>query len=66
MMSKPIFDEYHILAQKEVNGINNGEFFAWIRDTYYAHRGFLPSWFGLRVFSHCEFYKVCVTHVKSS
>jgi hypothetical protein len=58
MMRNSFLEDYHILAQNEVNRMNDGQFFAWIRDVYYAHRGILPIWFGLRVYSHCDFYKV--------
>lgn len=36
----------------------NDAFFHRLRVEYYRRRGWIKSWFGLMVFSHCEFHKV--------
>lgn len=46
------------LAQTSVNFSSDDDFFSWIRSMYYLHRGFFPVWFGIRRYSHCEFFKV--------
>lgn len=53
-----LFGSSYHLAQSPVNFANDCEFFTWIWMTYYSHRGFLPTWFGLWRYSHCEFFKV--------
>ncbi|KXG46081.1 uncharacterized protein PGRI_049370 [Penicillium griseofulvum] len=35
--------------------MSDHDFFTWIRNSYYSHRGFLAIWFGLYRYAHCEF-----------
>ncbi|CAG8909772.1 unnamed protein product [Penicillium egyptiacum] len=53
-----IFGSTHCLAQTAVHDMSDDEFFTWIRTSYYSHRGFLATWFGLYKYAHCEFFRV--------
>lgn len=46
------------LAQRNVQNLTTAEFFRWLRKEYSELKGTIPRWFGLKEFSHCEFYKV--------
>jgi len=53
----------HRLAQRDMQDITTSQFFIWLRQEYYRLVGFFHAWFGLREFSHCDFYKVgCKMH----
>jgi hypothetical protein len=58
LLNSSVFGSAHCLAQTAVNDMSDHEFFIWIRNSYYSHRGFLAIWFGLYSYAHCEFFRV--------
>ncbi|KAJ5210767.1 hypothetical protein N7491_010578 [Penicillium cf. griseofulvum] len=57
LLNSSIFGSAHCLVQTTVHKMNDHDFFTWIRDSYYSHRGFLAIWFGLYRYAHCEFFR---------
>jgi len=58
LLNSSIFGSAHCLAQTTVHNMSDHDFFTWIRNSYYSHRGFLAIWFGLYRYAHCEFFRV--------
>lgn len=53
----------HHLAQKDVQPIETAEFFKWLREQYFNVIGLRRSWLSIRIFSHCEFYRVSLSTI---
>ncbi|OQE38672.1 hypothetical protein PENCOP_c008G01386 [Penicillium coprophilum] len=57
LLNSSILGSAHCLAQTAVHDMSDDDFFSWIRNAYYSHRGFLAIWFGLYKYAHCEFFR---------